>query len=200
MRIWSTDSLRELAGYDLLWNHDLSRAIPMASTWQVLCLRIWLSGRRGTERDVGAICPVGSLEFGNGARRAVFWADDELGHAVELFATRTLLAAATVSDGALIWQRNTAEPIRLVAPNETQVDQVAFSHDDRFLLAAYRNGQVLVWDISEQRVIGKMVLPWRPTVKFADDRRRDTRADIVLERFDHSRLGLAERTKGGSAR
>jgi eukaryotic-like serine/threonine-protein kinase len=68
-----------------------------------------------------------------------------------------LLAAATISDGPVIWKLDRAEAIRF--PNEKlpQVDDVAFSNDQQYLFSAYHNGQVYVWNIASQTLERKMV-------------------------------------------
>lgn len=59
----------------------------------------------------------------------------------------SLLAAATVSDGALVWKTNESTPTRFLMEGFPQVEDVAFSLDNRYLFAAYRNGQVCVWQL-----------------------------------------------------
>ena len=68
-----------------------------------------------------------------------------------------MLAAATVSDGAVVWKPQTSEVLRFGSESLPQVDQVAFSQDGKFLFAAYRSGQVVVWNIETQKLERKMV-------------------------------------------
>ncbi len=60
------------------------------------------------------------------------------------------LAAATVSDGAVLWNMNTQSSKKFLKAEQPQVDEVAFSRDDKYLFAAYRNGQVGIWNIATQ--------------------------------------------------
>lgn len=69
----------------------------------------------------------------------------------------SMLAAATVSDGAVVWKPQTSEVLRFGSESLPQVDQVAFSQDGKFLFAAYRSGQVVVWNIETQKLERKMV-------------------------------------------
>ncbi len=67
------------------------------------------------------------------------------------------LAAATVSDGAIVWPMDSSEFIQFFEPGLPQVDDIEFSKDGKYLFVAYRNGQVLVWDINARKLQRKMV-------------------------------------------
>lgn len=120
-------------------------------------------------RDLGAVVATGlNLDQYAGSNLA-YW-NLETGRVERCFAKLTnwamklrfsgdgkMLAAATISDGAVIWQLDEAEPIKLITENMPQVDDVAFSVDAKYLFAAYHNGQVCIWNLQTRALERKIV-------------------------------------------
>ncbi len=69
----------------------------------------------------------------------------------------SMLAAATISDGAVLWRVDGNQPIHFLKSKEPQVDEVAFSKDDRYLFSADHMGQVHVWDVSTGSLVRTMI-------------------------------------------
>lgn len=68
-----------------------------------------------------------------------------------------MLAAATVSDGAVVWLIDRMEPLRFIAEGNPQVDEVAFSKDGKHLLAGYHHGRLNIWNIETQQLERQIV-------------------------------------------
>ncbi len=68
-----------------------------------------------------------------------------------------MIAAATISDGAVVWNTRSGEATHFDFDGQPQVDDVAFSKDGKYLFVAYHDGQVGIWNIEARRLERKMV-------------------------------------------
>ncbi|MDX1927562.1 MAG: protein kinase [Pirellulaceae bacterium] len=158
LNVWSIDSHEATAGYDISWG---ARYIAMHDDGKHLAGPM----PRDITTHVDAAFDVEASRNANLA----FW-NLETGRIERCFAGLTnwamklsfsadcqMLAAATISDGAVVWRLDSNEPIHFHVESLPQVDDVIFSRDNNYLFAAYHNGQVYVWNIAEKKVVRKMI-------------------------------------------
>jgi WD40 repeat protein len=69
----------------------------------------------------------------------------------------TMFAAATISDGAVVWNTLSADATHFFFDGQPQVDDVVFSKDGKFLLVAYHDGHVGIWNTETKKLERKMV-------------------------------------------
>jgi eukaryotic-like serine/threonine-protein kinase len=158
LTVWSTRSERVTAGYDLSLGaryialhpdgKHLAGPMPMDLS-EVASSRLNLSECEGSN------LAYWNLETGKVER--CFLKLSNWAMKLRFSSGGSMLAAATISDGAVVWPLDSDVSIRLSDSNQPQVGEVAFSKDEKHLFAGCRNGRVYVWNIETQELERKMV-------------------------------------------